>query len=62
MVAKYVGKDKELWKRTLTNGSTHKIYLTSYDTSNQEGWISIDEETYPVTLHELINEWEVIDE
>lgn len=62
MVAKYVGEDKELWKRTLVNGTDHKIYLTSYDTSRQEGWISIDEETYPVTLRELINEWEVIDE
>ena len=62
MVAKYLGEDKELWKRTLTNGSTHKIYLTSYDTDSQEGWISIDEESYPVTLHELISEWEVIDE
>ena len=62
MVAKYLGEDRELWKRTLTNGSTHKIYLTSYDTVDQEGWISIDEETYPVTLRELVNDWEVIDE
>ena len=62
MLAEYVGKDKELWKRTLTKGSTHEIYLTSYDKRKQEGWISIDEETYPVTLKELVSDWEVIDE
>lgn len=62
MVAKYVGEDKELWKRTLVKGSVHKIYLTSYDISRQDGWISIDEETYPITLEELLDEWEVVDE
>ena len=62
MLAKYVGEDKELWKRTLKNDTDHRIYLTSYDTNKQEGWISIDEETYPVTLKELVSDWEVIDE
>lgn len=59
MIAKYVGEDKELWNSTLVNGTLHKIYLTSYDTTRQEGWISIDEETYPITLSELLSEWEV---
>lgn len=62
MIAKYVGEDKELWKKFLISGTVHKIYLTSYDTDSQEGWISIDEESYPINLRELISEWEVIDE
>ena len=59
MIAKYIGENKDLWKRVLVEGTTHDIYLTSYDTNSQKGWISIDEETYPITFTELLSEWEV---
>lgn len=57
--ARYIGPDKELWMKTLERGSVHRIYLTSFDRRDQEGYISIDEESYPITLEELINDWEL---
>ena len=46
------------WKRRLEPGTVHTIYVTS--ANPREIYLSIDEESYPVTLEDLISDWEAI--
>lgn len=56
--ARYVGQPVDLWKRRLEPGTVHTIYVTS--ANPREIYLSIDEESYPVTLEDLISDWEAI--
>lgn len=59
MKAKFVGEDKPLFKKSLVSGTVHSIYVTAYDQDEDFFWLSIDEETYPWKLEDLISDWEV---